>query len=421
MRSIGTADNVRNLVVWFIMGLCNNIGYVVFLSAAESIVSGEAGVVLACDIIPTVILKVTAPYWVHKVPYNVRYGLCTLFSFASFLLAGAFEVTWLRLLGVVCASVAAGWGEVTSLALMAFYKPNSITAWSSGTGFAGVGGAGFYLLLRTILGLSAQVTLFIGCVFPALFALTYFVFMGPPSSSSEDETLVDMSVPSEDEESSLLDDQPDTGVSLVPLRKRSNEGKPTPSSTVVAAAAKPDPHQMSLAEKASAIVAIWPTMASLFAVYCAEYVISSGVAGTLSFPLDRLDKHDFYVRAQFVYQTGVFLSRSSGTVWPIDRLWPMPVLQLCNLALFLLQACTQFIGSSWLVLCFVFVEGLLGGGVYVNAFRKLREQSDPWMREFNLGAASMADSIGIALASLIAIFLESALNSFRAAKGLPTA
>jgi battenin len=40
-----------------------------------------------------------------------------------------------------------GWGEVTFLAYSAFYDKAVITYWSSGTGFAGIAGAGMLLLL----------------------------------------------------------------------------------------------------------------------------------------------------------------------------------------------------------------------------------------------------------------------------------
>lgn len=33
-----------------------------------------------------------------------------------------------------------GWGEATFLALSSFYEQSTITAWSSGTGFAGIAG-----------------------------------------------------------------------------------------------------------------------------------------------------------------------------------------------------------------------------------------------------------------------------------------
>lgn len=113
---------------------------------------------LAADIVPTLIIKFTAPFWTHLFPYPVRVTVCTLFAIASFYTVAMGGSVGVRLLGVVFASISSGarpplrvavaravasplrgvgWGEATFLALAAFYDKSAITAWSSGTGFAG--------------------------------------------------------------------------------------------------------------------------------------------------------------------------------------------------------------------------------------------------------------------------------------------
>ena len=169
------------------------------------------------------------------------------------------------------------------------------------------------------------------------------------------------------------------------------------------------------------IVPLLDIMACLMVVYFAEYTINSGVVSVLSFSAEAVAKKTFYVRAGFTYQVGVFFSRSSGTLFPIRTLWPFPVLQLVNLGLLLAQATTQAVDSSWLVLLFVFWEGLLGGAVYVNGFATIRERAKPEYREFSLGVASVADTSGIVAASLLSTWLEPALNAFRTSNRLPVA
>lgn len=51
-------ERVRNVVAFWILGLLNNYGYVVMLSAAKDIDKNMAGLVLLADIIPTVLIKV---------------------------------------------------------------------------------------------------------------------------------------------------------------------------------------------------------------------------------------------------------------------------------------------------------------------------------------------------------------------------
>lgn len=50
----------RNLLGFWLLGLLNNYGYVVFLSAAEDLIAGASGAVLLADILPTMAIKVRA-------------------------------------------------------------------------------------------------------------------------------------------------------------------------------------------------------------------------------------------------------------------------------------------------------------------------------------------------------------------------
>ena len=59
------------------------------------------------------------------------------------------------------------------------------------------------------------------------------------------------------------------------------------------------------------------------------------------------------------------------------------------------------------MLCFG--VGLLGGAVYVNGFALLAESVPPHLKEFSLSAASLADSLGVALADVVAIFIQAAI------------
>ena len=48
-------------------------------------------------------------------------------------------------------------------------------------------------------------------------------------------------------------------------------------------------------------------------------------------------------------------------------------------------------------------KGLLGGGCYVNAFYRISIEIDKQDREFSIAIASIADSVGIALAGFTSI------------------
>ena len=56
-----------------------------------------------------------------------------------------------------------------------------------------------------------------------------------------------------------------------------------------------------------------------------------------------------------------------------------------------------------------FVTGLLGGGVYVNAFKLVAKDAPPGMVEFGLTAASVGDSFGILGSDIAGIFVQACL------------
>lgn len=82
----------------------------------------------------------------------------------------------------------------------------------------------------------------------------------------------------------------------------------------------------------------------------------------------------FYPTYATIYQTGVFISRSSLPLLRIHNLYLPSLLQILNLLLLIAQALFDFIPSVWIVFAVVFWEGLLGGAVYVNTFAEVGER-----------------------------------------------
>lgn len=54
---------VGNDAAFWLLGLINNSGYVIMMAEAKEIVPGAVGIVFLADVAPTMIIKVTAPYW----------------------------------------------------------------------------------------------------------------------------------------------------------------------------------------------------------------------------------------------------------------------------------------------------------------------------------------------------------------------
>ncbi|KAK4537243.1 hypothetical protein CDCA_CDCA11G3268 [Cyanidium caldarium] len=376
------------LPVWlsfFFFGVVNNFAYVVFLSAAEAMVERHAGAVLFADVVPGLLLKTSVGWWLHRVRYAVRVYGVSVGNFAAFVVAAAMASvasTTLSvaamLAAVACVSLMGALGEATFLALTARYGQPALAAWSSGTGFAGIAGAGLYALLTNVLGVRPSRTLMLLAPVPLLMGVTYAAARLPADAPAASEGL------------------------------RSDADAPNTQ------------------RKWSMVYRLIPRyLAPLLVVYWAEYTINQGLLPTTDVndwiqPSATRDagapiRHARYAMLQLVYQTAVFVSRSSIACFRVRALWALTLLQCNNVAvLTVLSTQPPVQRTLWLyrmraVVAVVFFEGLLGGATYANTFAAIREAVPPPLREWTLGVSSVADAMGIAAASVVSLWVECAV------------
>lgn len=119
----------------------------------------------------------------------------------------------------------------------------------------------------------------------------------------------------------------------------------------------------------------------------------------------------------FLYQLGVFVSRSSIAFVRFRQLYLLCILQVGNLALLTLHSLLNYIPNVYIVFLVIFWEGLLGGGVYVNTFAAIMEDVPFSEREFSLGATSVSDSAGICLAGFVSMVMEVWLCNYQVQHG----
>lgn len=316
-----------------------------------------------------------------------------------------------KLAGIILANISSAAGEVNFLSLTHFYGPFSLASWGSGTGGAGLIGAGAYALATTALGISVRMTLLTSALLPIVMLLSFFTLLprGPLKNARRKEISHQglahgMEEEEEDnEETTGLLDQPsnDSTTSAYPISNKSALQKYL--------------HDLR-AKLLRARTLVTPYMLPLFLVYLAEYTINQGVAPTLLFPLNETPfRHyrAFYSTYGALYQLGVFISRSSLALFRIRTLYIPSFLQVGNLVVLTLQALFFFLPNVYFVFAIVFWEGLLGGLVYVSTYAAVREEVEEEEREFSLGAVSVSDSAGICLAGFLGVGLEKGLCSWQ--------
>ncbi|KAL2073032.1 hypothetical protein VTL71DRAFT_10356 [Oculimacula yallundae] len=423
------------VVAFWLFGLINNVSYVIILSAALDLVgpSVPKGVVLLADVLPSFLTKLIAPYFIHAVPYSVRIiAMCGLSAAGMFLIALTPSVLTggsisIKLFGVGMASLSSGVGELSMLGLTHYYGPFSLAAWGSGTGGAGLIGAGLYVLLTSTIGLSVRNSLLACAFLPFIMPLAFFLILPQAplrrASSNKDYTSIPRisiddsditSLPTSSAAEALLAPGPST----VSEAYTSHSRPVSPPSGTSHPTSKPTFAQ-NLARTRALFI---PYMLPLLLVYIAEYSINQGVSPTLLFPLKSTPfsaYRSFYPLYAFLYQLGVFISRSSTPFLRIHNLYTPSLLQILNFALLALHSIYFFIPSVYIIFLVIFWEGLLGGAVYVNTFAEIMESVPVKEREFSLGATSVSDSAGICIASLIGMVIEPRLCAENVSRGRP--
>ncbi|CUM65799.1 uncharacterized protein PRCAT00003447001 [Priceomyces carsonii] len=388
---------------FFLFGLLNNILYVIILSAAIDLVGSSMpkAIVLLADVTPSLAVKLTAPFFVHFIPYYVRLWLLVVMSGLGMLVISLSSQTsiGLKVFGIALASLSSGLGELTFLQLTHFYKREySVGGFSSGTGGAGLFGSFLFMLFTNVFGLNVRGVLLMSSVLPLGFLATFYILLPLPGITEE--VIEYESLQSEEiQQSSIVLDNPKLSMAFIKQHIRNTVTNIRPL--------------------------IKPYMLPLCSVYICEYVINQGVSPTLLFDLKGLPRwlfssyRDIYVVYGFLYQLGVFISRSSINFGiRLRNLYWLSILQFINLVLTLCQSIYDLpFPNIWLLMILIFYEGLLGGFLYINTFISVSEDVPISKREFSMGCVSISDSLGVVLAGCFNFWLEIRLCQLQVRRG----
>ena len=391
--------SARALMAGFwLLGLCNNIIYVITNAGAKELSPGSTGLVYLANILPTFLVKLGGPYVYHLISYPTRVAMCVTMMVVALLVVAIGDVLAVRLFGLGVGALASGLGESSFLALASRapggHQRRTVTAWSSGTGFAGVGGYLFYVMLTRWMGMSFRVALLIGCAFPALFAIAFWRLVRP-----------NLAIDAANRQRGIEESMPVLSHRLEEARDMASD---TEGDAGVADETDPPP---TARQRAHVFLGLWPFTVPLFLVYLAEYILQSGVWSAIGFPVESKSSRDaFYVDANWAYQFGVFLSRSSGSLCKLSvrALWLLPAMQLCMLVFFIVDSVTHVWWNNSLLLP-AFVVGLLGGSCYVHGFSLIGESVRAPYAEFALASSSVCDTLGIMVAGVISVFVQGCL------------
>lgn len=194
-------------------------------------------------------------------------------SLISIHLVAWVSITSIQVLGVVLGAISTGFGELTFLAMASFYNKDVQIGWGSGTGFAGIAGSFTYLALTAWFNLNNQWTMLIISPLPLLLIISSFMILSGNHYAN--------------------------GFCAGHRKPKVFDGNsPTKSNLTLSKRILYVPHLLKYA-------------LPLFLVYLSEYMINQGVTPALKYPNSGISPKDSYATYQFLYQIGVFFSRSS--------------------------------------------------------------------------------------------------------------
>uniref|UniRef100_A0A7E4UQF1 Battenin n=1 Tax=Panagrellus redivivus TaxID=6233 RepID=A0A7E4UQF1_PANRE len=424
-----TGELTRNLIAFWLLGLCNNFAYVIMLSAAKDILEKDdhgkvlngtdecvpdisaipcspisTGSILLADILPTLFVKLVAPFTLQGIPHSVRHVVVVLLQALSFIIVATSNSVSMGIVGVVFASFGSGLGEVTYLTLATYFHSDVVSSYASGTGGAGLFGAFTYAILtdRKFIGLTPKSALLSMLIVPVIFALSFGNILQSPPTVRTWRAILRRPVRVRSASGSLHDSDDeladDNEADSAPLLDPASTPPRRPSIAPV----------LSFRSRLLLIKPLLKYVLPLTTVYFAEYFINQGLIELVTFDCAHgwgLSPSSQYRWYQVLYQLGVFVSRSSSKLFPLhSRVLPiLAALQLLNAALFFRDASTRFIPHIAIVFGLIVYEGLLGGAAYVNTFRAVHKSISEGAREFSMSFVLISDSIGIVIAGMIAI------------------
>ncbi|XP_065182804.1 battenin-like [Sycon ciliatum] len=422
---------MRIHTAFWLLGLCNHFGGVIILSGAHDIVRGQdhhevstsgrphrygsaggggvnrsygnetqcddlecnqhsTAIVLLAHVVPALLMKLLAPHVTHLISFNIRVASCIVLCISSLLVVALVHERMLSLAGVVLMSLSMSLGEVTFLSMTAQFPVSAVSYWSSGTGASGVIGAWGYVLMRR--HLSPRDSMLVCLVAPVLMGLTYWKILKLPTLSHGEAVVTIKANLDDDSSSDTMSVSSETSLDPKHTEVLWKSRRPLKSAPT------------SLRNRMLQLRVLLQYMVPLFFVYFAEYLINQGLYELMIWrTCIFIDPGEQYRWFQALYQFGVFISRSSSQILPINPIWLLSTLQLVNLGVLFIEVDKHIFPNIYIPFAFTFYEGLLGGACYANAFSRIHREVAPAQQEFSLGAASVADSLGIAVAGVTAL------------------
>ena len=286
-------------------------------------------------------------------------------------------------------------GECVNLGFLKAFPSDYIVGFTSGTGFAGIAGAGAWLMCKALALTNSQVFL----VFMPLIAFYFIAFWWIYRQGNLNAQVLQYSMI----EGNILDSF--TYNSQL-FEKERNGGDKTEENNIAVTGNE----NFSVALFKSVWNSVWFLAINLGLVYFLEYSILIGFAdrATLKYSNKKSFTKEYAYEIIYVcYQVGVLCSKSSLKFFKVERTWIVTALQSFNFVLWWLESEFLFL-TEWGEFGLSVWVGCMGGLVYVNTgYLILNSETIPKEhKEAGMNLALCLNYFGILCSALFCLALD---------------
>jgi battenin len=272
-------------------------------------------------------------------------------------------------------------GEGTVIGFLKFYPPRFVNAYSSGTGFAGIAGAGLILGLRSATLPDLAIFLMMVPAYPIYFFC--FNYLVKKQKLHGVAVYTEIGAASSDIVDEITDTETTTGNAV-----------------------------FSKEQVQFVFRHCWFLYLNLALVFFFEYVIIVCFAdrATLKQTSGGFFNTHAFVILNFCYQFGVFIARTSLVWFKIEAVWIVTILQGVNFVVWWANAIEVYM-DVWVEFAHMLFVGLMGGASFVNiAYIILKTNKLPnGYRETASNLNILFLNIGSVTASLFALLLDNTM------------
>ena len=291
-------------------------------------------------------------------------------------------------------------GEANILGYLRTFPEGYVSGWSTGTGFAGVVGAGISLLSKTQSRNSGYIYLYISPVTIVYFACFYTttIFQKKAKELNANTQIANVHPIETEDKAQNENVEGEKDESLINSKKEITDV--TENKT------------MSCTNFKEAFISGKKYIINLALVYYLEYTIYTGFGERVSkkgyIKTEPFDKY-LYESFCLCYQVGVLISRSSlFIVKKIPYVEIYTICQVINYIMWLIEAILGYITIWWVLFLHLVIVGLFGGASYVGCFHFLlqTETIDKRLKELCVNIGTIFNDIGILSASITVLIVD---------------